>query len=139
MFVVLHTVKIVHTSVLMTCSTSYCLRDILKDLWNVCTYVSECVHFSKSMNAHLSNTNNSIPVESYFIYELRNLCCLTTASLSDNDYCRMFLNLWDKSAKKATHGYITTVSTLNQKANHGCITTLCVSCNRKELLDQSPH
>jgi len=78
------------------------------------------------MNAHLSNTNNSIPVEPYFIYELRNLCCLTTASLSNNDYCWMFLNLWYKSAKKATRVYITTVSNLNQKANHGCITTLCL-------------
>lgn len=102
-------------------------------------YVSECVYFSKSMNAHLSNTNNSIPVEPYFIYELRNLCCFTTASLSNNDYCWMFLNLWDKSAKKATHGYITTVSTLNKKANHGCIATLSLSCNRKQLPDQPPY
>lgn len=73
----------------------------------VCTYISECVCFSNNMNAHLSNANNSIPVEPYFIYELWNLCCLATSSLSDNDYCWMFLNFWDKSAKKATHGYIT--------------------------------
>ena len=133
-----------HTCVLMTCSTSYCLRDTRKDPWNVCLYICKyvCIEIyllSKRMNVHLSNTNNSIPVESYFIYELWNLCCLTTASLSDNDYCWMFLNLWNKSAKKATHGYITTVCTLYHKANHGCITTLYVSCNSEQLLDQPPY
>ena len=36
---IFYTVKIVYICVLMTCSTSYCPSDTLKDPWNVCTYV----------------------------------------------------------------------------------------------------
>ena len=38
MFIVFYNVNL-HICIFMTCSTSYCLYDILMDPWNVCTYV----------------------------------------------------------------------------------------------------